>query len=716
MLTEAPAAAAAPVCFHCALPAGARPLRRRVAGALEPFCCHGCYLVLLVTGQQGERGESLLALARLIVGVTCGMVVMIFSWSHYADRYALGHVPGEADALAVLSRYYVMLAATAVVAVLGLPLLGDALRGLRSLRAGIAPLIAIGAFSAYAASVVAVVRGGETYFDTATMILIFFTLGRFLEARGRASAAEALRGLQRLVPDSAHVLRAGGEAVVPVEEIEVGERVLVRPGETVPMDGVVREGCGSVNEALLTGESRPVTRDAGDRLLAGALSLDGAFVLAVTAPAHRRAIARLARLAEEARQQKPAWVGLADRVASAFTPLVLLLAAGALAFWWTRMGFVPAVLVALSVLLIACPCTLGVATPLAFWTGLAVAARRGILVRSGGVLERLAQVSDVFLDKTGTLTRGSFRLVDVIVERGAHGPAGVGEGRLLLQLAASLESRAAHPVAGALRQGAALAGLGELPVTAWRAEPGLGVRGRLADGGAEEYVLGNRRLMERARLAMERELGEATTRRGGQGETVVYLGWGGRVRGAFAAAEEVRPEAREATQALERMGLRVAVLSGDDRGSVERLGLTLGIADARWALLPEDKVAAVRVAGGPAGRRVAMVGDGVNDAAALAAAHVGIAMGCGADVARAAADVTMVGADLRQLPWLLRFSRRVRRTVATNLVWAFAYNTAGIGLALAGWLPPVLAALAMVASSLFVLGNTRRLHRGAAQA
>lgn len=707
---------ALPVCFHCALPAGKRPLRYRVAGAMQPFCCQGCYLVHLVTGQQGERGESLLALARLIVGVSCSMVVMIFSWSHYADRYLLGHTLGEPDTLAVLSQYYMMLAATLVVAVLGIPVLKDAIRGLAGLRAGVDVLIVVGAFSAYAASVMAVLRGGETYFDTATMILIFVTLGRFLEARGRAQASEAIRSLRGLVPDTARVLREGGEAVVPVADVGIGERVLVRPGQMIPVDGVISEGCGSVNEASLTGESRPVTREVGDRLLAGTLSLDGAFVVAVTALAPDRAIARLARLAEEAKQQKPAWVGLADRVAAAFTPLVIFLAAGALVFWGARLGFVPGLLIALSVLLIACPCTLGVATPLAFWTGLAVAARRGILVRSGAILERLAKVTDVFFDKTGTLTGGTFRLAAVLSGSGGQSNGGGGNGRPFLQVAASLESRAGHPIAAALRDGAASAGLAELQVSGWRAEPGLGVRGRVA-GSETEHVLGSRRLMEHVGFNMEPELAEAAARRGAYGETVVYLGSAGQVRAAFAAGEEVRPEAGTAVGALRRLGTRVAILSGDERGSAERLGAALGISDVRWGLLPHEKVQAVQAArGGPASPRVAMVGDGINDAAALAAADVGIALGCGADVAREAADVTMVGGGLIQVPWLLRFSRRVRRTVATNLIWSFAYNTAGIGLALTGWLPPVLAAMAMVLSSLFVIGNTRRLSRGEAGA
>jgi len=702
------AAEALATCFHCALPTGRRPLRFRVAGAPQPFCCPGCYLVYIVSGQQGERGESLLALARLIVGVTCGMVVMIFSWSQYVDRHVLGHVLGERDALAIFSQYYVMLAATLVIAVLGLPILRDALRSLTSLRAGVNLLIALGAFSAYSVSAVAVVRGGETYFDTATMILIFVTLGSFLEARGRASAAEGIRTLTALIPDTARVLRDGGEAVVRVTDVGIGERVLVRPGEMIPVDGIVHEGSGSLNEASLTGESRPVTRAAGDRLLAGTLSLDGAFVVAVTAQAEDRAIARLARLAGDAKKQKPAWVGLADRVATAFTPLVVVVATGALVFWGMRLGFVSGLLIALSVLLIACPCTLGVATPLAFWAGLAVAARRGILVRSGVVLERLAQVTDVFFDKTGTLTRGTFRLVEVLSGVDVPWHVNGGGAPALLQAAASLEARAAHPVARALRDAAAAEGLAELPVASWRAEPGLGVRGRLA-GSEAEFALGSRRLMEHVGLRMGPGLAEAAMRHGECGETVVFLGADGDVRAAFAVGEEARVEAGQAVGALRELGIRVAILSGDERGSAERVAAALGIADVRWGLLPDEKVAAVQAAGGVASRNVAMVGDGINDAAALAAAHVGIAVGCGADVTREAADVALVGDDLTQIPWLLRFSRRVRRTVAINLLWSFAYNTAGIGLALMGWLPPVLAAMAMVLSSLFVIGNTRRL-------
>src|SRR3990170_5668769 len=301
-------------CFHCALPIGNRPLRYQADGVLRPFCCYDCYLVFVITGQHGEEGESLLVLARLAVGVTCGMVVMIFSWSHYADLYLFRRPLGEPDALAFLVQIYVFLATSIVMVVLGLPILRDALRGMAFFRLGVDSLIALGAFSAYAASIVNAMRGvSETYYDTATMILVFVTLGRFLEAKGRARASEAVRSLKDLVPDKACVLREHGEVVVPVAEVGLGERVLIRPGETVPLDGLVLEGTGSLNESALTGESRPVTKEPGDRLLAGTLNLNGGFILKVSETHEGRAIAKLAQIAEEAKRIKPSIAGLPDR-------------------------------------------------------------------------------------------------------------------------------------------------------------------------------------------------------------------------------------------------------------------------------------------------------------------------------------------------------------------------------------------------------------------
>ncbi|MDP2603052.1 MAG: HAD-IC family P-type ATPase, partial [Deltaproteobacteria bacterium] len=365
---------------------------------------------------------------------------------------------------------------------------------------------------------------------------------------------------------------------------------------------------------------------------------------------------------------------------------------------------------------IACPCALGVATPLVFWTGLAIAARRGILIRSGIVLERLAKINHVFFDKTGTLTTGSFHLNEILTLGSAYAAPLLGKyesknGLSPLLIAASLESRSEHPVAAALRTAAAEAGLSELLVKDWRVEPGLGVRGRI-DGVETEYLLGSSRFVRQAALIPEPAIETAVEHWAERGETLVYLGAAGKLTAAFAVGEQIREEAADTLARLRKLGVSTTVITGDGRWSAERLGATLGIPDIRWGLLPHEKVAEVQAAQAKH-KRAAMIGDGINDAASLAAAEVGIALGCGADLAQEAADVVMASADLTQVPWLLGFGRRVRRVVATNLVWAFAYNTIGVGLALAGWLPPVLAALAMVLSSLFVVGNTRRLYAAA---
>ncbi len=695
-------------CFHCALPTGPRPLLCQFGGELKPFCCRGCYLVQIITGRKGEGGSRLI-LMRLLVGVACGMVVMLFSWSRYGDEYVSGlHATGH-DALSLMIRVYVSMLATIVMGALGIPILRDAYGELTRRRIGIDALIGLGAFSAYLISLYRVVQGGgDTYYDTATMILVFVTLGRYLEATGKARATEAIRGLRGLVPQTATVLGEQGEAIRPISEIKLGERVLVRPGEIIPVDGAVLDGTGNVNEAAVTGESRPVMREAGDRLLAGTLNLDGAFVVSVTALAPDRAIARLVELAEEAKRVKPAVMGLAERLARVFTPAVVLLSLGAFVFWTMRLGLVPGLFIALSVVLVACPCTLGIATPLAFWTALALAARRGILVRNGLVLERLARVRRVFFDKTGTLTQGSFQLVTVIAPAldGSVSPDALSP----LQIAASLEARSEHPLAAALRSAASQQGLAALPVSDWKARPGIGVQARL-NGKATEFFLGGERLMREAGLEMDPALSGAAAARSQNGESLVYLGWQGRAHAAFALGEEVRPEAGEALAALGRQGISVTVLTGDERGSAERLSRILRIEDVRPGLLPHEKVVAIRAGQGSHGA-VAMVGDGINDAAALAAADVGIALGCGADVAREAGDVVMVSAGLTQLAWLFGFARRVRRVVAGNLVWAFAYNVIGVAVALSGHLPPVYAAMAMALSSLCVVGNTRRLYAG----
>lgn len=699
-------------CTYCALPVSGRPRLIRIGGQNAPFCCWGCVVVFQVMGSRGERGQSTVPLLKLAIGVAFAMVVMLISWSHYLDRLLGGGESSGSQPEALLYRFYLLFAATAVMVILGYPIAAGALQSVRRGSPGLDLLIAVGVFAAYGRSLFSTLTGsGEIYYDTATMILVLITVGRYLESEAKARTTSALRTLFDLTPRQATVIRDGQEERVDAASVRVGEVVKVWPGETFPVDGRVREGEGSADEAALTGEGTPAFKRPGDHVLAGTLNLDGAFRVVTESAGEQTVVGRMARFLEEARQTKAPIVRIADRVAAAWIPLVMVLALVVFTYWSWQAGFERGLMVALAVLLITCPCALGIAAPLAVWRGLAEAARGGTLIRSGEVLESLAMVDHVFFDKTGTLTTGTLVLSSVVVGQGQRGLE-----RELMSLAASLSCLSQHPVSQALVRFAAESKTPMRPVRDFRFHAGLGVQGRV-DGHGSTVYLGSRLLMDRAGLVDEERVAEPGGGEESKGGTLVYLGWEGRVRALFVLGEEVRPEAVEAVGRLQRMGVTVSVLTGDGRPAADALRDQLGIADVRWGLLPEDKVRLLeeaKGAGGRAGqahrkRRVAMVGDGVNDGPALAAADVGMALGCGTDIAREAAGVNLLGSDLSQIPELLALARQTRRLIAENLFWAFFYNAIGIPLAALGLLTPVLSALAMVLSSLFVVGNS--LHR-----
>lgn len=698
-------------CTYCALPVSGRTRLIRIGGQDAPFCCWGCVVVFQVMGSRGERGQSTVPLLKLAIGVAFAMVVMLISWSHYLDRLLGGGESGVSQPEAFLYRFYLLFAATAVMLILGYPIAAGALQSVRHGSPGLDLLIAVGVFAAYGRSLFSTLTGsGELYYDTATMILVLITVGRYLESEAKARTTSALRALFDLTPQQATVIRDGQEERVDAAFVRMGEVVKVWPGETFPVDGRVRVGEGSVDEAALTGEGTPAFKRRGDHVLAGTLNLDGAFWVVTESAGEQTVVGRMARFLEEARQTKAPIVRIVDRVAAAWIPLVMALALVVFIYWSSQAGFERGLMVALAVLLITCPCALGIAAPLAVWRGLAEAARGGTLIRSGEVLESLATVDHVFFDKTGTLTTGTPVLSSVVVGQGQQGRE-----RELTSLAASLSSLSQHPVSQALVRFAAESKTPLRPVHDFRFHAGLGVQGKV-DGHGSTVYLGSRLLMDRAGLVIDEErVAEPGGGEESKGGTLVYLGWEGRVRALFVLGEEVRPEAVEAVGRLQRMGVTVSVLTGDGLPAADALRDRLKIADVRWGLLPEDKVRLLEEAKGAGQahrkRRVAMVGDGVNDGPALAAADVGMALVCGTDIAREAAGVNLLGSDLSQIPELVALARQTRRLIMENLFWAFFYNAIGIPLAALGLLTPVLSALAMVLSSLFVVGNSLRRRR-----
>jgi Cu+-exporting ATPase len=572
----------------------------------------------------------------------------------------------------------------------------------RALRAGTGTmdtLVALGTSAAYGLSLVTLLRGdgGHVYFEASTTVIALVWVGKWLESRARRQAGAAIRALERLSPERATVLRAGGETSVPAADLRPGDRLVVRPGERIAADAVVREGEGAVDESLLTGESLPVPKQPGDRLIGGALNGEARLVAEVTAVGAESRLARMMRLVEDAQAAKPPVQRLVDRVSAVFVPVVIGIAlATALAWWAAGAGAEAAIVNAVAVLVIACPCALGLATPAAILVGTGAAARHGILVRDPAALEAAHDIRTVVFDKTGTLTEGHPALL-------ALRPApGVESGRVL-RLAAALQAGSEHPLARAVT--AAADAIGVEPVAGIRARPGLGVEGRV---GGERLLLGSARLLraeglDPGPLAAD---AEALAR---DGRTVSYLAGADGVLGLLGFGDRARSGAAEAVAALRRHGLRVVLLSGDSRPAVEAVATALGIAEIRAEAMPDDKVGAVEAlrAEGP----VAMVGDGVNDVGALAAADLGIAMASGTDAAAAAAGITLMRPDPGLVPAALDIAGRTYARIRQGLFWAFAYNAVGIPLAAAGWLSPVVAGAAMAFSSVSVVGSALLLRR-----
>jgi len=582
----------------------------------------------------------------------------------------------------------------------------------KALRAGTGNmdlLVALGTSAAYGLSVWMLARHagmatGHLYFEASAAVITLVLLGKWLEVRARRQTTDAIRALQALRPTTARVRGGGTDRDVPIAEVKVGDLVVVRPGERIAVDGTVREGASHVDEALLTGESRPVAKAAGDRVIGGSINAEGALVVATGAIGAETTLARIERLVESAQAAKAPVQRLVDRVSAVFVPVVLAIAAVTFAGWLLAgSAWEPALIDAVAVLVIACPCALGLATPTAIMAGTGVAARHGILVRDATALERAHAVTRVAFDKTGTLTEGRPSL------EGLDAAPGI-DAREVLRLAAALQQASTHPLARTVLERAARERVAVAAAQDARALPGRGVEGTV-DG--RRLALGSTRLAEEAQVDTG-ALAALAERHLRAGRTVSWLIARDAERatpmGLLAFGDAIKPGAAAAVARLKAQGVEPVLLSGDQRAAAEAVAHAIGIDDVRAEVLPADKADAVRALR-DGGHVVAMVGDGINDAPALAAADVGIAMGSGADVAMETAGITLMRGDPRLVPDALDVSRRTVATIRRGLFWAFVYNVVGIPLAAFGWLDPVFAGAAMALSSVSVVGNALTMRR-----
>ncbi|NUK07368.1 copper-translocating P-type ATPase [Streptomyces lunaelactis] len=625
---------------------------------------------------------------RLIASALLGLPVVLVS------MISALHFPGW--------QWVALLLATPVVAWGAWPFHRAAAVNLRHGSATMDTLVSLGVLAAYLWSAGTLALGGEhLYLEVAVVLTAFLLAGRFFEARAKRRAGDAIRVLMDLGAKDVAVLRDGTEVRIPVEDLAVGDLFLVRPGEKIATDGEVVEGASAVDESLLTGESVPVEVEPGSQVTGATLNSHGRLTVRATRIGADTKLAQIAALVERAQTGKAEVQRLADRISAVFVPVVIALAAGTFAVWMlTGASAATALTAAIAVVIIACPCALGLATPTALMVGTGRGAQLGLLIRGPEVLESTRRIDTVVLDKTGTVTEGRMRLVDVVPAEGEDKDE-------VLRLAGALEDASEHPIASAISV-AAREKLDTLPpVTGFANTQGRGVSGQVED---RTVLAGRASWLDEQTKPLPAELARARDAAEAEGRTVVFVAWAGQVRGALVVADTVKATSADAVADLKRLGLTPVLLTGDNTAAARAVAAQVGIDQVIAEVHPEDKVAEVQRLQ-QEGRVVAMVGDGVNDAAALAQADLGLAMGTGTDAAIAASDLTLVRGDLRAAADAIQLARRTLRTIKANLFWAFAYNVAALPLAALGLLNPMIAGGAMAFSSVFVVSNSLRLRR-----
>ncbi len=600
-----------------------------------------------------------------------------------------------------------LIATTLVMVVSGKRFFTIAWKLAKRFRSDMNTLVAVGTGTAYLFSTFVVLfphwfppeTRTHVYFDTAAVIVTLILMGRLLEAKAKQRASEAIKSLLGLQPKTARVRRHDNEVELPIAEVVHDDIVVVRPGERIPVDGIILAGVTSIDESMMTGESLPVERTAGQKVIGGTINKNGSIEVKATAVGHESVIAHIVRLVEQAQGSKAPIQTLVDKIAAVFVPVVIAISIVTFLLWYFIGGlsFTAAMINFIAVLIIACPCALGLATPTALIVGTGLGATRGILIKNAESLERAQKIEVVVLDKTGTITEGKPTLTDIIPINGRSE-------HTLLQLAASVENRSEHPLGQAIVEHARRKELALKELEGFQSYTGLGITA-IVDGNA--VAVGNDKLMREFSIELAKAE-EPVNRLSSEGKTPIFVAVNGELSGILAIADTIKPTSKEAIVGLKKLGIKVVMITGDRRATAEAIGKEAGVDEIIAEVLPQEKAMQVKSLQNT-GRIVAMVGDGINDAPALAQADVGIAMGTGTDIAMETADVTLMRGDLRGVLQAITLSKKTVGTIKQNLFWAFIYNVIGIPVAALGWLNPMYAAAAMAFSSVSVVMNSLRL-------
>jgi Cu+-exporting ATPase len=673
-----------------------KAIKRKIGDRIYYFCSEACARTYEQPEQELKNMKRKVALALAgVISFAVLRVIAIFGLAVAIMAFEVVGISAWNLAFLILS--------TPIVWVAGWNIHYSAYKALKNRSINMDVLITTGVLAGWSYGVVSTFfpwlgSEGHGYLEIAVAILAFVLLGKFIEEIIRRRSAAAIRKLLELQPTIARVLKDGREVEVPIEEVNVGDILIVKPGEKIPTDGIVIEGYSSVDEKIITGESIPVEKSVGSEVVGGTINKTGLLKIRVTKVGENTALMQIVHLVEEAQASSAPIQKFADRVVGYFVPAVFAVAGISFVYWLVTKGFSSAFLVLLAVLLIACPCALGIATPTAILAGVGKGAEYGILLRGGEYVENIRKLTTVVFDKTGTLTKGEPSVTDVITFKGYK------EDEVLL-FAAIAEKGSEHPLAEAVLKKAFSLNINVPDAEAFEAIPGHGVK---ASFKGKTILLGNRRLMETNNINIGEDVEHFLTKFGEEGKTTMLLAIDGEIVGILAAMDTLKENAKEAIRDLKKMGLEIIMLTGDNERTAKAIAKQLGIEKVITNVLPWEKANVIKKLQSE-GKVVAMVGDGINDAPALAQAHIGIAIGSGTDIAKETGGIVLIKDDLRDVVRAIMLSKATMRKIKQNLFWAFIYNMVSIPIAAAGLLSPIIAAGAMAFSSLFVVSNSATL-------